>query len=160
MPDAGYDTDFFSWTQDQARRLREAAGVRSTLDIDWENVAAEVESLGRADKHTLRSRLETILEHLFKLKHSPAAEPRFGWIDTVKRERRQIGLLTEDSPGLRRLIPELIQVVLADAQGYAGDALEHFGENDAATRLRNDAVDELIERVLDDGFIPNRPEPS
>ena len=40
---ADYDTDFYSWSLEQARLLRESRWAQ----VDRENVAEEIESLGR-----------------------------------------------------------------------------------------------------------------
>jgi Domain of unknown function DUF29 len=48
---AGYDEDFYAWTVEQARLLR--SGKLSSLDV--ENLAEEIESLGRSDKRTTRA---------------------------------------------------------------------------------------------------------
>jgi len=45
MPDL-YDLDFVQWSSSQADALRRRAGN----EIDWENVAEEIESLGRSDR--------------------------------------------------------------------------------------------------------------
>jgi hypothetical protein len=37
-----YEADFHRWSQEQARALHE----RRWADVDWENVAEEIESLG------------------------------------------------------------------------------------------------------------------
>jgi Domain of unknown function DUF29 len=44
-----YERDFVAWTEEQAARIRAAAGTQLNLPIDWENVAEEIESLGRSD---------------------------------------------------------------------------------------------------------------
>jgi hypothetical protein len=36
----------------------------------------------------LRGRIAVIVEHLLKLDHSPAVDPRREWMDTIARERR------------------------------------------------------------------------
>ena len=69
-----YDDDFFLWTQEQAAALRRAK--ESNLRLDWENLAEEIESLGKSDRRQLRSQIRRILRHLFKLEASPASEPR------------------------------------------------------------------------------------
>src|SRR5688572_3622093 len=84
-----YDEDFLLWTQEQAKLLREAAARRVNFPLDWENLAEEIESLGRSDRRELRSRITTIIEHLLKLEHSPVHEPREGWLDTVDRSRHE-----------------------------------------------------------------------
>jgi hypothetical protein len=82
-----YDEDFLLWTQQQAKLLREAAERRVNFPLDWENLAEEIESLGKSQRSELRSRLMTIIEHLLKLEYSSAREPRNGWRETVGRTR-------------------------------------------------------------------------
>jgi hypothetical protein len=71
-----YEEDFVRWTEEQSSALRDAAGVGTNLPLDWENLAEEIESLGRSQRYELRSRLAVILEHLIKLEHSLAIDPR------------------------------------------------------------------------------------
>jgi NADH:ubiquinone oxidoreductase subunit D len=110
MPNAAaelYDQDFFLWTQEQSKLLREAAERRVNFPLDWENLAEEIESLGKSQRSELRSRIRTIIEHLLKLEHS-AREPRNGWIETVERTRGDTDLLLGDNPSLRRELPDLV----------------------------------------------------
>jgi len=83
-----YDQDFVRWTEQQAGALRQAKG--SNLPLDWENLAEEIESLGRSDRRELRSQITRILRHLLKLEASPAAEPRAGWRSTIREARSEI----------------------------------------------------------------------
>ena len=48
-----YDRDFFLWTQEQAAALR--AVRKSNLPLDWDNLAEEIESLGRSQRTELRA---------------------------------------------------------------------------------------------------------
>jgi uncharacterized protein DUF29 len=96
-----YEQDFVRWTEQQSHALREAARLGANLPLDWENLAEEVESLGRSQRHALRSRIAVILEHLLKLEHSPATDPRRGWMDIIDRERAEVERFLEDSPSLR-----------------------------------------------------------
>ena len=105
----GYDQDFYAWTQTQAAALRAAALGGANLPVDWENVAEEIESLGKSQASTLRSRLRTIIEHLLKLEFSPARNPAFGWQDTVERSRIDFDDDIKDSPSLRQRIPEWVE---------------------------------------------------
>jgi hypothetical protein len=59
-----YEIDFYAWTQEQARLLRE----RRFDDLDLDNLVDEVESVGRSDKRQIESRLEIPLAHLLKWK--------------------------------------------------------------------------------------------
>jgi signal transduction histidine kinase len=72
------------------------------LPLDWENLAEEIDSLGRSLRHELRSPIAVILEHLMKLEYSATIDPRRGWIETIVRERSEIELILADNPNLRR----------------------------------------------------------
>ena len=59
-----YETDFYQWTQQQAALLRQ--GEFNRVDLDFENIAEEIESMGRREKHSIRSYLFNIVMHLLK----------------------------------------------------------------------------------------------
>ena len=85
MTDQGYDADLTLWAESQARALRDAGHAGTNLPIDWENVAEEIEALGKSQARELASRVAIILVHLMKLEASPASEPRAGWQETIAR---------------------------------------------------------------------------
>ncbi|CAO3420344.1 DUF29 domain-containing protein [Azospirillum endophyticum] len=118
----GYDTDFLAWTEEQARLLREASRERINTPIDWENVAEEIESMGRSELRAVESALVRVIEHLLKLEYSPAADPRGNWRRTVREQRDQATDGLEGSPSLRG------KIVLAKAyrrgRDYATEGLE------------------------------------
>jgi hypothetical protein len=60
---------------EQARMLRAAADAGWNAPIDWVNVAEEIESLGRSERHARVSHIGIVIEHLLKLQASPATEP-------------------------------------------------------------------------------------
>jgi hypothetical protein len=91
-----YDEDFVRWTEEQAAALRQAKG--SNLPLDWENLAEEIESLGRSDWRELRSQVTGFLRHLLKLEALHAAEPGADWRSTIREARSEIeGVLEEQS---------------------------------------------------------------
>jgi hypothetical protein len=114
-----YETDFYEWTQTQAAKLRALLTERANLDLDFENIAEEIDSLGRSDYRQLRSRLEEICIHLLKLQYSLSWEPRRGWKTSINGQRYSLGKLLKESPSLKRRLPEAL------AEGYE-DALRHF----------------------------------
>src|SRR5437667_3038037 len=124
-----YEEDFVRWTEQQSSALRDAARAGANLPLDWENIAEEIESLGRSQRHELRSRIATILEHLLKLGHSPAIDPRRGWIETVVRERSEIELLFRDSPSLRRDVSRLIKEEAPRVARLTARVLRLYGED-------------------------------
>ncbi len=156
-----YDRDFVAWTEAQAAELRAAAGARVNLPIDWENVAEEIESLGNNNRRELESRPTTVIEHLLKLRWSPAIEPVPGWRGAIVRERREIENLLEQSPSLRRRIPELLEHVYRTASELVEIDLTSRGEMSAAEAkcMRDDgfAAEQVLadwwpERVVDNGL--------
>lgn len=96
-----YERDFYAWCTDQAAALR----ASRTDALDLAHLAEEVDALGITLKRELRSRLATILMHLLKLRFQPERATE-SWQATIRRERREIALLLEDSPSLRSILPE------------------------------------------------------
>ena len=94
-----YDTDLMLWSERQAALLRRAAaGERVNDQVDWENVAEEIESLGKSDRRELHNRSATILVHLIKLTTSPADGPRTGWHETILEQRRRVARCSRKVP--------------------------------------------------------------
>jgi hypothetical protein len=127
--DSLYDQDLVLWSEAQARALRAAAGAGWNTPIDWENVAEEIESLGRSERHALASHIAVVIEHLLKLQVSPAQEPVRGWRDTIRRARREIERRLKDSPSLRREVPGIIAEEIGPARALVLDSLQDYAEH-------------------------------
>ncbi len=125
-----YDTDIVTWSQRQSDLLRRrAAGeLVNEAEIDWPNVAEEIEALGKNEARALASQIATILEHLLKLEASPAAEPRAGWRAIVRRERADIHRLLKDAPSLRPTVAAVIAAELGAARRETAASLADNGE--------------------------------
>jgi hypothetical protein len=151
-----YERDFVAWTEEQAARIRAAAGTHLNLLIDWENVAEEIESLGRSDARELQSRLTTIVEHLLKLQHAPAEEPRPGWMEAVVRSRIKAEGLMEESPSLRARLGVLLPRANRDAARTVATVLvARRGITLAEARSLQSAPELTPDQVLGDWF-PDR----
>jgi hypothetical protein len=59
------EQDFYAWAMSNARLLHE--GRFSDIDVD--NIAEELETIGRREKRELVNRLAVLLAHLLKKKH-------------------------------------------------------------------------------------------
>jgi hypothetical protein len=77
-----YDTDFFRWTKEQAQLLRRRAETANNDDLDYRNLAEEIESVGASQKREVRSRLALILQHLLKWHYQPDLRSR-SWEATL-----------------------------------------------------------------------------
>jgi Domain of unknown function DUF29 len=127
---SGYGSDILAWSDRQSGLLRRiAAGERvNDADVDWPNIAEEIESVGRSERLALSSHIETIIEHLMKLEASPANEPRAGWEDTVIRARSRVDELLEASPSMRGKVPEIIAQRTGTARRLAQRSLTRHAE--------------------------------
>jgi len=110
-----YETDFYGWTQDQAVRLRRLAAERNNIDIDFEHLAEEIESVGGSDRKEVKSRLTTILEHMLKIAYSPAYEPLNGWRGTIRTQRRDLLATLDQSPSLKRVLRDEFEAAYRNA---------------------------------------------
>lgn len=142
---APYTLDFAAWANAQARHLKE----RTSAELDWLNLAEEIESLGSRERNEIRNRLRVLLVHLLKWQFQPERRSH-SWQSTIGEQRTHIAGIIEDSPSLKGH-PEL---VLADAYGRA--------RTDAATETRM-AVERFpqecpytMAEVLDYRFMPGR----
>ena len=116
---AGYEEDLFAWTQEQAALLR----AHAPDGLDWENLAEEIESMGRRDRRELESRLAVILLHLLKWQTQPELRGT-SWRSTLRTQRREIRRLLKQSPSLRREVPDLMREAYGDAVKDAVDETE------------------------------------
>ena len=125
-----YDLDFYAWTQRQGSLLRRlAAGERvNDADLDWPNIAEEIETLGRSERGAVTSHITNIIEHLVKLEASPAQDPHAGWKSTIRRSRVRAHQLLDASPSLRRLLPELVSKAIPSGRRLAEISLTGHGE--------------------------------
>jgi Domain of unknown function DUF29 len=91
-----YDTDFYAWANQQAALLR--AGRLSEADV--ENIAEEIESMGRSEKRELISRLTVLLVHLLKWRYQPALQGH-SWRLTIEGQRLDLENHLTDNPSLK-----------------------------------------------------------
>jgi hypothetical protein len=91
-----HDRDFYAWTQNQAQLLR--TGQFAGLDI--QQIAEELEDMGRTEKRALESRLEVLIMHLLKWQYQPNLRSR-SWQLTVREQRLRVQTLLEDNPSLQ-----------------------------------------------------------
>jgi uncharacterized membrane protein YqiK len=109
-----YDRDFYLWTQAQAEALRQRGQAGA---LEWDRLAEEIEDMGKSDLRECYSRVETIIEHLFKLAWSQSAEPGAGWEETILRERGALEFVLSKS--LRTRVEESLEARFQRAIRFA-----------------------------------------
>jgi hypothetical protein len=142
-------SDSYRWALSQAEALR--AGRLE--DLDRAHLAEELEGLAIATRSAVRSRTRTIIEHLLKLQHSPAADPRHGWRRTVRVQRS--GLRDDLTPTLRRQLEDDLADLYRDGRENAADDLQSHGEPAAADAMPRDCLYSL-DQILGD-WLPDAP---
>ena len=138
-----YEKDFYAWTQETAKALREQDFSR----IDMEHLIEEIESVGASEKRELESRLEVLLLHLLKWQIQPSLRGK-SWELTIKEQRRKIARRLKNTPSLKNNLDELLKDVYGDsilaAQKETGLDESSFPKNCPYT----------LEQILDDEFFP------
>jgi hypothetical protein len=111
-----YDRDFFEWTAQVARLLREG---RFT-EVDVEHLAEEIEDVGKRDKRGVEGHLRIVLLHLLKWQVQPLKRSR-SWRASMRTHRITLSKLFKDSPSLERHDRDVLNEVYAEAVGVAMD---------------------------------------
>ena len=99
-----YDTDFAEWSDRTAELLR--AGRLDEVDI--ENVAEEIASLGRAERKGVRSQLQRLIMHKIKQQLQPERDST-SWQTSITEARQALLDDIDDSPSLRLHLEENLQ---------------------------------------------------
>ena len=111
-----YDRDFFEWTSQVARLLRE----RRFAEVDVEHLAEEIEDVGKRDKRGVEGHLRIVLLHLLKWQAQPQKRSR-SWKASIRTHRISLTKLFRDSPSLKRHDREVLAEVYAEAVAVAMD---------------------------------------
>ena len=143
-PEPGlYDRDFYTWALRQAELVR----ARRLGDLDIENVAEELEALGKEQAHKLESAFRVLLLHLLKWAYQPQRRSR-SWRGTVVRERTNVDRILEDNPGLKP------QRTRRFATAYRGARKEAAAETGLPIATFPEAPPFGIEQAMDEEFWP------
>ncbi len=105
-----YQTDFYSWTQQQATFLK----TRQLNKLDFDNLIEEIESMGASERKELDSRLIELLLHLLKWQYQPKRKGS-SWEVSIAKQRDGIEKVLRDNPSLKYQLDKRV----ADCYGYA-----------------------------------------
>lgn len=114
MSNTLYERDFHAWASEQAALLR--AGRLDQADI--ENIAEEIESMGRSEKRELISRLSVLLLHLLKWRYQPSLRGN-SWRLTIEEQRHQVCDHLNDNPSLRSHLQDAQRSAYRSARNHA-----------------------------------------
>jgi hypothetical protein len=124
-----YEADFYVWALAQADLLR----ARRFEALDLENLIEEVEGLADTRLAAVLSNAAEVIEHLLKLQHSPATDPRNSWRASVREHRRRLWI--ESTPRLTQILADRLPELYARARDDAAAGMRDHGEHAAADAL-------------------------
>jgi hypothetical protein len=139
-----YEQDFYAWANEQAGLLR--AGRLSQADIG--HIAEEIESMGRAEKRELISRLKVLMMHLLEWRFQPAGRCT-SWRLTIEEQRREVIDHLADNPSLKAKLPEAL------APAYDGAVLAAARETNIGREIFPTSCPWPFEAIIDDAFWPD-----
>jgi hypothetical protein len=100
---ADYQRDAYTWSREQARLIREGQWD----EVDRDNVAEEIESVGRTEFSRLESALRVLMLHMLKWDFQPGKRSRSWWL-SITEQRVRLDQVLADNPGLQPRIDEAI----------------------------------------------------
>jgi len=114
MSNSLYDRDFYAWANEQAALLR--AGRLTEADI--ENIAEEIDSIGRGEKGEVINRLAVLLSHLLKWQFQPAFRGN-SWRLTIEEQRNRVDDHLGDNPSLKSQLDQAMRTAYRSAANEA-----------------------------------------
>ena len=91
-----YEKDIVAWANEQAGFIR----ARRFDLLDLENIAEEIEDVGKSEQRELESRMAVLFAHLLKWKFQSERRSR-SWQDTIADQRNMIERRLRKTPSLK-----------------------------------------------------------
>lgn len=138
-----YERDYHAWAFEQAALARR----RSSNELDWDNVAEELEDLGKQQQSELRSRYVVLLHHLLKWLYQPERKGR-SWLGSIRGQRLDIAEHLARHPSLKAVDAELF------ANAYTRARIEAFTDTELDIETFPVESPFTPEQARDDDFWP------
>lgn len=138
-----YKQDFYAWALNNARLLREG----KLAEADIENVAEEIESMGKSEKRELINRLAILIAHLLKWQFQPARRSN-SWKYTIEEQRDEIVDLFAESPSLKNEIEQQL------ARAYKRGVLIAATETNLGKEVFPATCPFSLEKLISSKFFP------
>src|SRR5208337_2770579 len=108
-----HDRDFYAWSIEQAALLREGR----VAEADLAAIAEEIESMGKAEKRELISRLTVLLLHLLKWERQPQGRGNSWRLSIVDARRNRRPPRRQPEPHGRHRRGDGLRLPLRPPQG-------------------------------------------
>ncbi|WP_067517574.1 DUF29 domain-containing protein [Endozoicomonas ascidiicola] len=144
MAEPLYNTDFYSWIQQQADLLRQ--GRLGEIDLD--NILEEIESMGRSEYRQLSHRLDILLMYLLKWCYQPGHRSS-SWKGSIEEQRFRLSRVIKDNPGLKSRIPEAME------EAYKVAKIAAYKETGLSKETFPDRCLWSYDQIMNDQFWPD-----
>ena len=143
-----YERDYYGWIQHNVLAIREGR----LKDVDWADVAEELEDIGKRERRALRSRLARLQAHLLKWSYQPERRrsSEHSWRATIEHARDSARELIEENPSLKPQLQELLSKAYRDALAQV------VGETNLPKETFPAASPWSLDQVLDEDFWPRQ----
>lgn len=141
---SNYDRDFYAWAIENAELLKQ----KKFEEIDVDNIAEEIESMGKSNKRALFSHLSVLIAHLLKWEFQPVRRSR-SWMLTIENQRFELTDLLKESPSLKREIELQLEHAYSKALIIASE------QTGIEKKDFPKACPFSLEQCLNDDFLPN-----
>ncbi|GET42554.1 DUF29 domain-containing protein [Microseira wollei] len=141
-----YETDFYAWTQEQAKLLKH----QRWSQLDLPNLIEEIESLGKQQRAELRNRLSILIGHLLKWNYQVSKRSR-SWFNTIRIQRIDVVELLKENPSLKPYLQEALQIAYTKGMALAA------GETNLPRKTFPENCPYTLEEILMDSFYPGEP---
>lgn len=141
------ELDFHAWTLNTAQRAR--AGLLTPEEL--EQIAEELEDMGKSEKRELRSRVAVLLAHLLKWQYQPD-QRTYSWEGTIKEQRNDIQELLEENPSLKSEVHNYIE------KAYKKGIQKAVQETNMSEKVFPNTFEQTgwtLEQVLDMDYLPD-----
>ena len=138
-----YDIDFYGWANQQAELLRTGKLVEADID----NIAEEIEDMGKNLKRELESRLKILFLHLLKWQYQPGHRGN-SWRYSIEEQRVQLIDHLKDNPSLQHKLPQAIE------RGYKYAIIGAAKETGLSKKTFPDSCPWTFEQAINNEFWP------
>lgn len=138
-----YSKDFYAWALHNAELIRRG----KLSEVDLENIAEEIESMGKSERRELINRLAILIAHLLKWHFQPERRGN-SWKYTIKTQRFEVTELLNDSPSLKYELDKQLE------HAYEKALLLAVNETGLSQDTFPDSCPFSLEQSLDSTFFP------
>ncbi len=105
-----YEQDLAEWSNQTVELLRDSRFE----ELDIEHLIEQIEDMPKSARRELRSRMRLIIVHLLKWTQQSEKRSR-SWRATLTTQRAELRTLLQESPSLRRIVPQSLDEVYSDS---------------------------------------------